>query len=240
MRGSERRAVLVLHGFTGSPWEVRPLGEALAARGFHVEAPLLPGHGGAPEALGFVTWRDWVASAEGALASLLARFGEVSVAGLSMGALLGLVLAARCPQVRRLVLLAPVVRLKDPTARLVRKVRHTRLVPLLPTWLDKKSSDIELPEVRAQAPLLPRYPLARVFDLFELQDLARLSEPGVRCPVLVVGAMRDQVVDFEEVCALHSRLGNSRLLVLQHGAHLIPRDVDRALALSEVGEFLDA
>jgi carboxylesterase len=63
LQGSERRAVLVLHGLTGSPWEVRPLGEALAARGFHVEAPLLPGHAGAPEALGFVTWRYYLSRA---------------------------------------------------------------------------------------------------------------------------------------------------------------------------------
>ena len=37
--------ILLIHGFTGSPWDLRPLGEALLARGFHVKAPLLPGHG---------------------------------------------------------------------------------------------------------------------------------------------------------------------------------------------------
>ena len=53
-----RAAVLLLHGFTGSPWEVRPLGESLAARGFHVLAPQLPGHGTTPEAMLYVTHVD--------------------------------------------------------------------------------------------------------------------------------------------------------------------------------------
>jgi carboxylesterase len=82
--------VLLLHGFSGSPWEVRPLGDALSARGFHVHAPLLPGHGSTPEALRFVTWRDWLSAADDALEKLFARFEEVSLAGLSMGALLGI------------------------------------------------------------------------------------------------------------------------------------------------------
>src|SRR4051812_28032023 len=56
--------VLLLHGFTSSPAEVRPLGDFLAAQGYTVYSPLLAGHGTAPEDLRGTTWRDWVASAE--------------------------------------------------------------------------------------------------------------------------------------------------------------------------------
>src|SRR2546427_383316 len=84
-----RSAVLLLHGFTGSPWEVRPLGESLAARGYCVLGPRLPGHGTDPEAMLYVTHLDWEREAESALASLK-NFDRVFVAGLSMGALLRL------------------------------------------------------------------------------------------------------------------------------------------------------
>jgi carboxylesterase len=229
--------VLVLHGFTGSPWEVRPLGEALAARGFHVHAPLLPGHGGSPEALEDVTFQDWIAAAETALE---AQPGPVAVVGLSMGALLALLLAARRPgTVKGLVLLAPAVRLRARSARLLRALRHTPLRHVFPGWVDKRTSDLSLDEVRAQAPRLRRYPLARLLDLFTLQDLASAAAPRVRCPTLVLAAARDHVVTLGGVAALVRRLPHARLVVLQRGWHLIPRDQDRALAVTHAASFLD-
>jgi carboxylesterase len=233
--------VLLLHGFTGSPWEVRPLGEALADRGFHVMAPLLPGHGATPEAMLAITWRDWVRAAEAAFDALAAHGRPVAVAGLSMGGLLALLLAARRPeQTPGLVLLAPVVQLKALDARVLAAARHTPLPRLLPSWLHKRTTDLSLDEVRRESPLLRRYPLARVLDLLTLQDLARVAEPRVACPVLVLAAAEDHVVSLPGVEALARRLAHARLVVLQRGWHIIPRDADRALAATEAAAFLDA
>ncbi len=59
--------VLVLHGFTGNPQSMRPLAEALAAAGFTVELPLLPGHGTAVEDMVPTRWEDWSAGRRGRL-----------------------------------------------------------------------------------------------------------------------------------------------------------------------------
>ena len=234
-----KTAVLLVHGFTGSPWEVRPLGEALAARGYHVHAPLLPGHGSTPEAMLWVTWREWLAAAEDALAQL-SRFEHVVVSGLSMGALLGTLLAARHPsRVAGLALMAPVVQVKRGGARVLRALRRFPLRGLVPEWVTKDSTDVELDAVRADAPLMPRYPLARVLDLFTLQDLVSDALEDVRCPSVVLAARNDHVVDFEAVTAFQSRLPRSRLVTLQRGFHIIPRDTDRAVAITEVAEFFD-
>src|SRR5512143_863129 len=53
------RAALLIHGFTGTPYEVRPLAEHLAGRGLEVATPVLPGHGQDAAALNRTTWRDW-------------------------------------------------------------------------------------------------------------------------------------------------------------------------------------
>ena len=68
-----RVGVLVQHGFTGNPASMRPWAEDLAARGYAVEMPLLPGHGTRWQDLNKVTWADWVATAEGALDKLAAE-----------------------------------------------------------------------------------------------------------------------------------------------------------------------
>src|SRR5947209_11197227 len=64
------RGVLCLHGLTGTPFEVRPLAEALGTAGYTVEVPLLAGHGATLRDLAASHWSDWLASAEQALHDL--------------------------------------------------------------------------------------------------------------------------------------------------------------------------
>ncbi|MBS1149265.1 MAG: alpha/beta fold family hydrolase [Myxococcaceae bacterium] len=238
-RGKEVAAVLLIHGFTGSPWEVRPLGEALAARGFHVHAIRLPGHGVGPEAMAWVTWRDWERAAEQALKQLEA-FPRVFVAGLSMGALLGMLLAARHPQrVSGLALMAPVWKLRPLDGRLLRRLRWLPIAEWTGLWVKKSTTDIEDVAARADAPILPRYPLARLYDLFTIQDHARQVVTQVHCPTLVAAAEQDHVVDFRSVQRLVSALPRARLLTLRRGFHILPRDNDRALLAHEVAGFFD-
>lgn len=230
-------AVLVLHGFTGSPWEVRPLAESLAARGFFVRAPRLPGHGTTPEDLLWVTWRDWLATAEAGFESL-ARFERVCVAGLSMGGLLGLLLAERHPtRLSKLVAMAPVMRVRQRLGRALEALGPGVIRGA--TWLTKKGTDLEDETARANAPVLERYPLARLFDLFELQRLAKRAAPRVSTPTLIAAAVHDHVVDFSSIEALHRDVVGSRFLVLQRGFHILPQDVERARLAAEVAEFLD-
>lgn len=232
-------AVLLLHGFTGSPWELRPVGEALAARGAHVVCPRLPGHGTTPEAMLWAGLGEWLGAATTALDGL-SDARRVVVIGLSMGGLLAMVLAARFgTRVQGLVLMAPALKLRARDARALRRLRWLPGLDVKELWIPKTSTDIESDEVRAGAPVLPRYPLARVLDLFTLADLARAAERRITCPSLIIGAVNDHVVDTDEVMALQARLPFSRRVLLQRGFHIIPRDTDRAVALTEIAHFVE-
>lgn len=234
-------ACLLLHGFTGSPWEVRPLGEALAARGMRVVAPRLPGHGTTPEAMLGVDFRDWQACADEALASLSGH-RRVFVAGLSMGALLALRLAAHQPEaVHALALVAPAVRFRGARMALVRQLCRTPLLEWTTPWVDKGGTDISDPATLAQAPVLAAFPVARLRDLCRLQDLALADAPRVRCPVLVATAEQDHVVDPEGGRWLARRMKACpavRHVAYPEGFHIIPRDVCGARLAREVGDFL--
>src|SRR5437868_10876959 len=85
---------LVLHGFTGNPSSMRGVAEALAAVGFAVELPLLPGHGTSVEEMFATNFRDWAATAEAAYLDLAGRSHRVVTVGLSMGATLAASVAA--------------------------------------------------------------------------------------------------------------------------------------------------
>jgi carboxylesterase len=231
--------VLLFHGFTGSPWEVRPLGDALAARGYHVHAPLFPGHGVDPEGMVGVSEKQWL---EAARAALRARrdSGPVFLAGLSMGALVSLVLAREEPAaVQGLVLMAPALKLRPLSGRLLRRVRDLPVPFVFDHWTTKERSDIEDEEAHAHNPILKKYPVARLRDVFRLQDLARAAAPSVRQQALVVAARQDHVVELGAVQELSRVMPAARLLVLERGFHILPRDHDRALLATEVAAFLD-
>jgi len=83
--GEGRRGVLLLHGFAGTPPELRRLGEHLARNGYRCRGPALAGHASTPEALETSTRRDWTRSAQEELDTLARECDEVMVAGQSMG-----------------------------------------------------------------------------------------------------------------------------------------------------------
>jgi carboxylesterase len=106
---------LVLHGFTGSPHSMRPEAEALAAAGFAVELPLLPGHGTAVADMLTTSWADWSGAAERAYQELAGRCDRVVLVGLSMGGTLACWLASRHSEVAGLVCINPAVEPPAPS-----------------------------------------------------------------------------------------------------------------------------
>lgn len=240
--GSGEDACLLLHGFTGSPWDVRPLGERLAARGMFVRAIRLPGHGTTPEAMTAVSHRDWEQAAEDALRSL-SSYRNVFIAGLSVGALLAVVLAARHQErVNGLGLMAPALRFLGRDVRLLERFQRWPVWELVKPSVEKTGTDIEDPTMRAQAPILPSFPIARLRDVFTLQKMAREALPLVQAPVFVAVADRDNVVDqagARELVRGLSKAPAVRFIRLTEGAHIIPRDKGGELAAAEMGEFFD-
>ena len=87
-------AVLLIHGFTGSPAHMLKLGTALQQQGFTVRGVLLTGHGTRAEDMLNASWEDWLSDVREAYDAMAAAFRTVSVAGLSMGGVLSLILAA--------------------------------------------------------------------------------------------------------------------------------------------------
>ena len=232
-------AVLLVHGFTGSPWEVRPLGEALAERGYYVRGIRLPGHGGAPEAMEQVSFRDWEQAVEDALVAL-AGYRRLFVAGLSMGALLALQAAARYPRnVTALALLAPAMRFRDLRLRAMRYLRFLPVEAARP-WVAKLSTDLQDPGERAHAPMMTRFPLARVRDFWEVRQRARDLLGQVQAPTLVAMATHDHVVTLDggrELARRLTRAARVQLVEVCAGFHLMSRDRGRAAVAEVVARF---
>ncbi len=85
---------LLIHSFTASPSEVRPLGVFLRNQGYSGIAPLLPGHGSVPDDLGEITWLDWYSNAREGLFYLKENYSTVICIGVALGSVLATMLGA--------------------------------------------------------------------------------------------------------------------------------------------------
>ncbi len=233
-------AALLLHGLTGSPFEMRFLAERLAAAGMRCRAPLLAGHPD-PRALARATWRDWVAGARDELFRL-AGGRRTFVVGCSMGALVACALARdHADRVQGLALLAPALRLK-PLGVLAGLLGRAPLAWLWPAIPKRAGSDVRDPEMRRLNPCMEVMPLEAVGELARFQAEVDRLLPEVRAPALVVFGAQDHTVALSGAERLAARIGGgpARMVVLSESWHLVGIDVERERCAEEVLRFLES
>ena len=242
-------ACLLLHGFSGAPSEMRPLGERLAQAGMHVRAPLLPGHGVSAAELLKVSRADLLDAALDALSQLRGA-RRIYLAGLSAGALLSIEIAARTRlrqgdrALTALALLAPAVRFAGTTWIFAEALGRLP-VGRAPIFLNKGPRDIaapmaesENPELRADGSLT-RAPLAWGRELRLLSNEAFSQARQVRVPTLVVQGGRDRTAAPRGARLLADRLGahHVELRMFPESAHVLPVDRDGPAVCEAVADF---
>lgn len=236
------RAILCVHGFTGSPYEVRFLGERLAAAGYTVLGIRLPGHR-APEELEETELEEW-RSAVGRAVTELGRApgirGPIGIAGLSMGGALSLDAAARFgARIGAVSIFGTPVYLAGSlhslldTAQRIGLHRFLRFVPKI------AGSDIADEEQRRKNPTMMKTPVAAAYQLCRLLELVRAELPSVRQPLLLAHGMRDRTVPPSNLGFIASRVTSREVEVWRYprSRHLITIDLDREAVAARTIEF---
>lgn len=243
--GGEGRGVLCLHGLTGSPFELQPLADACTGRGWNVELPLLPGHGGDVRALSDSSWRSWLAAANDGLDRLrtISRH-PVAVVGSSMGGLLALRLAvARPADVGSLVVMGVPLRLPWfqraglRAFSLLPRIVRTHSALALPKL---RGVDVSDPEIRRRCPSSTHYSLPALVSMLELMELTVRELHRVSVPTLIVHARADRTVPFSQSTALARSLGSAVVerLTLTRSGHLVAVDVEAPLVIGDAVRFI--
>lgn len=194
--------VLLVHGFTGTPQSLRPWAEHLAAAGYTVSLPRLPGHGTHWKELNATQWIDWYAHIETAFNELRERCAQTFICGLSMGGALSLRLAEHHGDaVSGLVLVNPAINITDPRMKILPVL--SRLVPSLAAI----GNDVADPA--AQEIAYDRNPLRALHSQSKLwaDVVAHLDQ--VTQPLLVFRSEQDHVVDPSSVAILKERVGST-------------------------------
>ncbi|MGY1804614.1 alpha/beta hydrolase [Blastococcus sp. SYSU D00922] len=216
-----RTGVLLVHGFTGTPMSMRPWGEHLAAEGFAVRCPLLPGHGTRWEDCNLSTHDQWTATVEEAFDQLAAECDRVFVAGLSMGGTLATRLAeVRPDDVAGLVLVNPALLTQRLDAKLLPLIAR-----LTGSWAPI-ASDIKKPGVTELA--YPKLPTRAMLQLRGLWAATRADLGRVTAPVIVFHSVEDHVVEPVNSTVLLAGVGSSDTteVLLEDSYHVATLDND--------------
>ncbi len=227
-------AALCLHGLTGTPYEVRPLAEAIARRGIRARGPVLPGHDSTPEALAAIPRSVWLSAVRDEYRHLRAAHRRVFVVGLSLGGLLALRLSQE-ESVDGLVAVATPLAFRQPIPLLIPLLKW-----IVPTIAKKTGSDIRDAEARARHPGYDRIPLASVHEVIRLQRTVASGLSRITAPTLVAHGSHDITADLGDAERIHREVGAKvkELMILPRSAHVVPVDVDGAELAEATADFL--
>jgi len=226
--------VIVIHGFTGSPFSVRGVADALIAAGFDVEAPRLPGHGTSIEDMLTTGWPEWTAEVAATLQQLTPRVERVVAVGQSMGATLALWAALRNPDIVGVVCINPLTRPRSP--------EELELIDdLLADGLEVapgEGSDIADPDSYDIS--YSGTPLAPIRSLV-VDGVAPMTDQfgALTMPLRLFTSRQDHVVDPADSDHLAETWGGPvERTWLENSFHVATRDLDHELVESGVVEFV--
>ncbi len=228
---------LLVHGFSGSPDEMRWMGEYLAEHGFSVLGVRLFGHATNPADMNRARWRDWLASVEDGFHLLADQCSQVVAVGFSLGGALSLLASRHLPLAGVVVMATP---LHVPDAR-VRRLRWA--IPMVSKFMPffEKASEGSVPQAGEHNSHLhyPVYPVRAAAELHDVLTEMRRRLPSVQTPVLLMYSRADRAAPPAAAEKIHAQLGSrdKQLLWIEEGGHTIPRDAGRQAAFVAAEQF---
>jgi carboxylesterase len=176
---------LLSHGFTGSPREMRPLGDFLVKQGISVIGPRLPGHGTEITDLQDKTFADWYQAYSKAYQKIASFCEEVFIADLSLGGALTLKFASE-HKVSGIICYSAIIQM-----RFLEKTLLTLFTPFLKKQTIQKSR-IELQEQEGLGAIAySHYPIAATNSLRQALPTIRRNLKKITEPILLIYGTKD-------------------------------------------------
>ncbi|MCK6581682.1 MAG: alpha/beta fold hydrolase [Anaerolineales bacterium] len=237
-----RTGILLIHGFTGTPKEMRWMGDYLNGLGYSCLGVRLAGHATAPEDMIASRWTDWAASVEDGFHLLSGFADRIFLAGLSMGGILSLLMSTRMNVAGIIAMSTPYLLPNDPKDYPVWYIKfNSRFIKFLPkskeapgaSWFDKEAYKDHVS--------YPQNPVRSIAELKSLLGEMRAALPSVNKPVLLIHSKDDAYVLPGNMEGLYAALVNApdktKVYVTGSG-HVVTRDAARQQVFELARDFI--
>jgi len=226
---------ILVHGFTGTPKEMRWMGEYFASLGRTVLGVRLSGHATQPADMIRTKWQDWLATVEDGVHLLRNHCDHIFIMGLSMGGVLALLAAARYHLDGIVVMSTPHALPKDSRLAFLPILKY--LVP----EVSKGPSDWhDLANLQDHISY-PKYPTPCIPELLKLLAEMRSSLPQVKNPVLLIQSHQDGTIPKESMEFIYHHISSpiKEMLWLENSGHVITREPVRLQVYQAAEKFIN-
>lgn len=242
MKGAEpifykkgRKGVLMVHGFTSSPSDLKDLSKYLADKGITVSAPLLAGHGTSPYNLAVTSWKDLISSIEKALNELKKEVDKVYIGGISAGGSIALAIAGK-QHVDGIISLGTPIYFRRQHFFKIFFPFLRMFKPFLRKWY-RSHIDKEMQKIRVGYDLIPLNSMSKITALVEE---SRKALPKITAPSLIMQSTEDFGVDNKTVDYLYKNLASMKKKVVwvKDAYHVLVVDKNREDTFKEIYNFV--
>lgn len=236
--GENEKAVLLIHGWTSVPYEVRRLGVFLNESGYTVHAPMLRGHGTVPKDLEGVKWTDWLSDLQAEYLKMKKKYQKVFIGGTSIGSNLAVMLAKNNTDVSGLILMAMPYKIKlekfmyfFAKAHLFFKKYNKKFYP--PTF--------GLSTTITRLISYQTYPVSSALETFDLVRISRKCLGNIHQSCLILQSTHDHVVSKKSAEKIYEKIGSKikKIRYIQKAYHTFISDIKNENVFEEILDFLD-
>ncbi len=227
----DKRCVLLIHGYTGSPHDMVYLGKRLNQKGFSVYIPRLPGHGTNHEDFLNSNHNDWLRKAVDSYINLSKRYKDVFCCGLSMGGLLTLLIAAQFNP-RKIALAAPALNAANnmiyltpfikPFVKKIKRPNSQKRDEEFLNRLQKEYWDYDWP--------------SKASELLKLQRITKKRLKEIHSDCFTIVSKADKTVPLNVLELIENGISSKikKSLILEKSPHVVVNDIEKEKVADEI------
>lgn len=244
LQGSNTTGILLIHGLTGAPAEMKFMAKHLHRKGYTVYVPLLAGHGQDEAALTKTRYEDWVGGLRIALTNFASQVKHVHIAGICVGGGLGLYLAKQQPELVKSVVIYSATLNYDgwnqpKWVSLARFFKHAliRIPKIRKVYFEEKYPfgikndrirQLLMRDGQGIEGTLSKFPIISLYENYRLNDALKNALPSIQIPTLLIHARKDDVShprNAFKIQKLHG--GKCQIVLLEDSYHMLHVDQER-------------
>lgn len=248
---NDKKAVLLFHGMTGSPFEMKKYGEFLYKNGYDVFCYSFPGHGERINEIETVTWHDWCEFAQKKYNNLRKNYNQFFISGLCLGAAMAVYLAEHNNDITGIVALSTTLFLDGfciPWTISFLPFALSTIIRFYYTFPEDNCFGVKnektrkiLAKLTAKADVgMDNYPLNCVDALLKLSKNVRQNLKKVTCPVLCIHSKYDNLSSPKSAKVVLDGISSDfkQYIELNDSYHMVLYDNEKEYVMNTVIEFL--
>ena len=243
--------ILLFHGLTGSPFEMRKYGNFLYELGFDVYCYSFPGHGDDLDNIQKVTQKDWCDFAQEKYSDLRSQYKDFFVSGLCLGAAISLYLAEHNSDLTGIISLSTTLFLDGfcmPKRKCLLPLALKTIFRYFYTFPEDECLGVKnittrksLAKIMSKTTIgMDNYPLSCVYELLELSKIVRKDLKKINTPILIIHSKFDNLTSVKSAKVVYEGISstNKKYIELEDSYHMVLYDNEKQFVMKSVAEFI--